>query len=337
MKRARALSLAAVIAVGCTPHPHVPAAPIITAPPLHLAPLGDLAPAGGLVWIVEARPRVFFSDPSLIAALAEVFPERRLDTAAKEQGGLDLRAIDDLVAAGYPGTTLLLAHQVIDPARVEAAFAARVADVEGRAIDRGGDDPRGVLIRAWGARGTGHETVVVFGHEAVGLALGDGARLRAAELFAEDKLKRAQPAWRRPPLDRVADLLGDAPLRAAAPGPFAGAWSAGVGGLLAAATAAGVAVRVEDDGTAQVHGVLTGPWGERAADAQQRLQSSYKTLTDSGLGHLLGLHHPASPPRFISSTDVVGFDVQLQIEPLVRGLADATTTGLQEMMTRPLP
>src|SRR6202034_2890602 len=112
--------------------PQRPAAPPITAPPLHLTPLGDLAPAAGLVWIVEARPRVFFSDPSLIAALAEVLPERDLDTAAKERGVVDAGAVDDLVAAGYPGTTLLLAHQVIDPARVEAAFAARVADVEGR-------------------------------------------------------------------------------------------------------------------------------------------------------------------------------------------------------------
>jgi hypothetical protein len=288
---------------------------------------------------VEARPRVFFSDPTLITALAEVLPERELDAAAKERGGLDLRTIDDLVAAGYPGATILLAHQVVDPPRIEAAFAARVADVEGRAVDRAGDDPRGVLVRTWGARGKSHETLVVLGREAVGLALGDDARLRAAELFAQGKLKRAQPAWRSPPLDRVAELLGDAPPRAAAPGPFDGAWSAGFGGLLAAATAAGLSVRVED-GAAHLRAVLTGPWGDRAPDALRRLHSSYETLTGSGLGRLLGLHHPASPPTFVASPDapdVIAFEVRLEVEPLLRGLADATTTELQDIMKRPLP
>jgi hypothetical protein len=324
------------VAGGCATRPAPPlanAAP--PPPPLHLTPLADLVPAAGLLWIVDVRPRALFSDASLIPALAEALPEGELDAAARARGGLDLRAMDELVAAGYEETTLLLAHEVLDPAKIEAAFAGRVADVEGRAIDRGGDDPRGTLIRTWGSRGRSTEAVVVFGREAAGLALGKDTRLRAAELFAEEKLRKAQPAWRAAPLARMAELLGDAPVRAASPGPFEGAWSKGFGGLLAAATAAGVTARVEN-GAARVSVVLTGGWGARGPEAIDKVRSCYMTLADSGLGRLVGLDHPVSPPTFAATVDSVRVDVRLGIAPLLRGVADATTNQLPDVMRGPI-
>ena len=330
-----ASALLVVLAIGCAdprgkPEPQAPAPA-----PLHLAPLADLAPAGGLVWIADLRPRAIFSEPSLIAPLAEVLPEADLDAMARARGGVDLRAADELVVAGYDGATVLFARQVVDPGKLETAFAERVADVQGRAVDRGGDDPRGIITRVWGGLGRTHETLVVFGREAAGLAIGGDAPLRAAELFAEQRLRRARPAWQAPPLDHIALLLGDAPLRAAAPGPFGGEWSRGVGGLLSAATGAGIAVRPDGDAL-RVDLVLTGAWGDRAAEAEERVRRSYAALVESGLGRLLGLAEPASPPVFSATPDRVTLEVRLRASPLLRGIGDATVTQLEAIMKRPL-
>jgi hypothetical protein len=319
--------------LGCGPHPPA-ATPVAPSPaPLHLAPLADLVPAAGLRWIVDAQPRAFFSNPSVIPALGQLLPGAQLDALARERGGLDLRSIDALVVAGYDTSTLFLAHQFLGPAKLEAAFAKRVADVEGRAIDRRVDDPRGAIVRTWGSLGREHETLVVFGVEAAGLALGSDTPLRAAELFAQSKLRRAEPVWRAAPLDRVTELLGDAPLRAAAPGPFEGVWASGLGGLLAGATAAGGAVGVEGEAL-RVKMVLTGPWGDRAADAEKLLRTSYAQLAGSGPGRLLGLMAPLTGPTFAAAPDSVALEVRLATLPLLRGLADATTTELTDMMRR---
>jgi hypothetical protein len=321
--------LVLVLAMGCAAPPKAP--PPAATTPLHLVPLADLVAAAGLIWIIEAHPRALFMEPGLIPALATVLPEAELDAATKARGGVDVRSVDDLVAAGYPEATVLLAHQVVDPARLEAAFADRVADVQGRAIDRASDDPRGALTRVWGSRGMAHESLVVFGREAVGLALGRDARLRAAELFAEGKLSKARPAWGADPLRKVAELLGEAQLRAAAPGPFDDAWSKGFGGMLGAATGAGVAARPAGD-TLEVRVVLTGPWGDRARDAEGRIRSCYEVLTKSGLGRVLGLDHPEAPPRITSSPDHVQIDVRLRAATLLGGVAEATTLDVEGIM-----
>ncbi len=299
--------------------------------PLHLSPVADLAPAAGLRWLADLRPRALLADPALLGVLIEVLPEAELDAMARARGGVDLRAADELVVAGYDASTLFLAHQVVDPARLEAAFAARVAEVQGRAVDRNADDPRATVTRVWGDRGTKHEALVVFGREAAGLALGAEGPLRAAELFAEERLKRARPAWQAPPLDRVRELLGEAPVRAAAPGPFQGEWTAGLGGLLAAATAAGLAARSEGE-TIHVTLLLLGPWGDRAGEAEDRLKHAYQTLADSGLGRLLGIHDPAAPPAFVATPDALRIEAGLHARELVRGLVDATTAQVDAIL-----
>jgi hypothetical protein len=326
-------ALLLVAAMACATHRAPRVAPP-SPPPLHLTPLADLVPAAGLLWIVDLRPRELFANPALIPALQELFPEAELDLAARDRGGLDLRSMDAFVAAGYDPTTLYLAHQVLEPARIEAAFARRVAEVQGRAIDRTDVDPRGVLVRSWGARGTSKESVVTFGREAAGLALGSDTRLRAAELFAEGRLAEAKPAWRTVPLDRVAELLGDAPVRGAAPGPFEGSWSLGLGGLLATATGAGFAARV-DGAALHLSVVLTGAWADRSPEALARLRGCYEALAHSGLGLLLGLSHPASPPTYASAADHVSLAVGLEVAPLARGLADATVSQLRDIMRSP--
>jgi len=330
----RAVLLLAV--VSCAPHSTTPR-PVAPPPPpaLHLAPLGDLVPAAGLAWIADLRPRVWFADPSLAPLLEGVLPDDLLGDVERASVGLDVRSMEEVVVAKYDKTTLLLAREVLDPVKVEIAFASRVAEVQGRAIDRRADDPRGVVVRDWGMLGKQRQAVVVFGREAAGLALGDDAPLRAAELFAEGRLKRAAPVWRAAPLDRIAALLGDAPLSAAAAGPFDAETARGLDGVLAVATGAGIAASPEG-GTIRVRVAVTGGWGERSAEAREKLRASYVRVVQSGIGHLLGLAQPASEPRFAATDDSVTVDVRVDAAALLHGLADATTAPLREMMGRSL-
>ena len=327
MKRGHVPMLAALV-LGCTPAvPPRPAAP--PAPHLHLTPLADLAPAAGLHWLVDVDPRQLLGQPEVIAALSGVVSEADFDARARVLGGVDVRSATALVVGGYATSTLFLAAQMVDPARVEAAFAAQVADVEGRAIDQGSASVS--VVRVWGASGKDHESVVVFGRQAAGLCLGSDAPLRAAELFAMDKLKRSRPAWRVPPLDRLAELLGDAPLRAAAPGPFVGEWGLGLGGLLASATGAGAAATVEGDAV-RIRAVITGTWGDRAVEAEGRLERAYGLLGATGLGRLLELDRPVAPPVFSATRESLGFELRLRLRPLFVGLRDATATEVHEIM-----
>jgi hypothetical protein len=331
----RGVAAAALLAQACRRPALDPSLPTTLTPTdrpvLQLAPLADLVPAGGLRWLVDARPRAILADATLIPALTRLVPDPELAAQARARGGIDFRASDEMVIAGYDVSTLFLAHQVVDPARVEAAFGGRVAEVQGRAIDRTGTNASDGLIREWGELGRGHETLVIFGVEAVGLARGSEAPIRAAELFAQGRLKRALPAWKAAPLDRLPELLGDAPLRAAAPGPFLGIWSSGLGGLLSAATAAGLSARV-DAGTVHIRVVVTGLWGERAPDAQARLMEGYDRIVASGIGRLLGLDHPVSPPIFARGNDNVTVEVQLQPNVLLDGISAVTSAQLREIM-----
>jgi hypothetical protein len=328
---ARAAALLCLTSCG---HPHAVVSPR-EEPSLHLSPLSDLVALAGLTFVVDARPRALLSHPAVIDALATALPEAELDALARARGGLDVRSMEELSVAGYASTTLLLARQVVDPAKVEAAFTSRVAGVLARTIDSRADDPRAVLVRLVGATGKQHESLVVFGREAVGLALGEEAPLRASERFATGTLRKALPAWRGPPLDQLGAALGDGSLRAAAPGPFTGEWQHALGGLLGSASAIGGAIALDAD-VARLEIVVTGPWGNRAKDAEARLAHAFDAVSTSGLGRLLGLDHPATPVVLSSTPELVRFQVGLLLRPLVKGLFDATSSGIPEML-RALP
>jgi hypothetical protein len=324
---ARAAALLCLTSCG---HPRAVASPR-EEPSLHLSPVSDLVALGGLTFVVDARPRALFSHPAVIDAIATTLPEAELDAMARARGGLDVRSMEELSVAGYASTTLLLAHQVVNPAKVEAAFTTRVAGVFARTIDSRADDPRTVLVRLAGATGKQHESLVIFGREAVGLALGEDAPLRASERFATRTLKKALPAWRGPPLDQLGAALGDGPLRAAAPGPFTGEWEHALGGLLGSASAVGGALTLEAD-VAKIEIVVTGPWGSRAKEAEARMAHAFDAVSASGLGRLLGLDHPATPIVLSSTPELVRFQVGVLIRPLVKGLFDATSSGIPEML-----
>jgi hypothetical protein len=319
---------AGAAAAGCG-NQRVVAAPATAAgPPLKVEPVVDLVAAAGLAWLVEARPSELTASPVLIPAIAAIIPEARFEAFARRHGGVDLRVVRELAVAGYSSSTLSVARVPVVEAHVEAAFAERAAEVEGRAVE-------GEVTRFWGNVGADREQVAVLGHEAVALERGRLGPLRAAVSFAEGRLHRALPALRTDPLAHAATLVGDAPLRGFAPGPFNGEWAAGAGGLLRATTAVAASVRPQPrdpHGAVWLTIVLTGAWGADAGVASERLGSAFRVLADDPLGRLMSVDHPLEGPRLSGSPEALRLDVVLDPLLLARGLHAATDAALAEIL-----
>jgi hypothetical protein len=329
--RALALvTLAALVTLSYAPKAVTPA-PGPPPVPLHLEPACDLAPSAGLEWLIEAKPRAITAIPDLIPALALVVPEARFTTFAATHGGVDARQVQDLCVARYKDALLSLARAPLEPSRVERAFTERVTHAGGRAVDV----PNPPVVRLWGEVNGEPQQVVLFDRELVALEQGRPGPVRAAEAFALGKLKRAAPALRGAALARAAQLLGEAPVRAFAPGPFDGEIAQGLGGLIRASTAiaasadfagppARIALRV----------VLTGAWGNDGPAAAERLAAAAHVVAESPFGRLLGLDHPTTPPRVRTLEDALVLEITVDGAALARGIHDALDAEIVEIMRR---
>ena len=302
-----------------------------TAPALRLDPIVDLVPAAGLVWLIEARAAELFADPALAPAVALVLPPaapRRLRRGAT--GASTSGAIPQLAVAGYGEAILALARTPAAARRASRRpFAARALDVEGRAVEGG-------VTRFWGSIRGDREADRALRRPGRGrLERGHLGPLRAAIYFAQGKLRRALPALRAEPLARTAALLGEAPLRAFAPGPFTGEWAAGLGGLLRATTAmaAAVAPVARPPGVAlRAHVLLAGAWGSDASSAAGRLGAAFQVLANDPLGRLLGIDHPLEEPRVSGDAEALHLEVVLDAGLLARGIHAATDAKIGEVM-----
>ncbi len=325
MIRAGAIAIALAIAA-CGPKV-VPAPREAPPVPLQLERPCDLAPAAGLVWMVEAKPRAIAERADLIPAIALVIPEARFGQFAETNGGIDLRQIQDLCVAEYRETRLSVARTPLDPARVEKAFSERVTKGFGRQIDV--PNPR--VVRLSGEVGGESQQLVVFGRDVAALEQGRPGPVRAAEAFALGKLRRASPALRGPALAHAAQLLGDAPVRAFAPGPFEGDAARGLGGLLRASTAMAAAARFSGP-TIEFRWVVMGAWGHDAPEAGSRLASVVHVIEESPLGRLLGLAHPAVPSRVTTTEDALIVDMSVDAMTFARGMHDALDASVMEIL-----
>lgn len=323
-------ALLGLLLVGCGGAPPKPASPPL--PPLHLRPVSDLAAAAALSWIVDARPRALFANPELVVAVRELFPDARFETFASRHGGVDPRQLDQLVVASYPESTLFLAAGVIDAAKVEAAFVARARAIEGRGIDRK-SDALGTIVRTWGVVNEEREQIAIFGREAIGLEIGKLGPLRAAEAFAQGKLRKASPALRAPPLAAASALLAESPLRVFAPGPFEGDAKNGLGGLLGASTAAAVAADPLDEDKLRLRVALLGAWTAAEAEAAKgRLAAALQRVSSSAIGKLCGLDQPVAGPTVALRDDALIAETVIRMTPLFRGLHAATGASVDEIM-----
>jgi hypothetical protein len=301
---------------------------------LRIEPLTDLVPAAGLVWLLDLRPHELLMNGAVPAAVAEVLPEDRFQAFALRHGGIDPRTAKELIVASYPQATLTMAQVRFDLAHVEAAFAARALSVEGRAVEGG-------VVRTWGTFTPGQdatrEQLAMLGRDAVMLERGHLGPLRAALAFAEGKLHRSLPALRSEPLMSAAALLGNAPARAFAPGPFEGEWASGLGGLLRASTAAAVGMwprEASANGTPSLffRFVLLGAWGDDAPAAAERLRAAFDLLANDPLGKLMGVDHPVEGPRAAGGPDALTLEVSLDAVSLARGLHSATAGTVADIM-----
>ncbi len=345
MRRRDALTiLLGVAAAACGPGVHDPAPPQpAPLPPLPVDAATDLAAAAGLVWLVDLRLRELFASTDLIPAIGVLFPEAHLDRFAATNGGVDLRQLTELCVASYPEATLVVGRGMFDEARLTKAFIDRLDQVDGRAEDHAklaDGRPAAPITRMWGSARRSREQLAVVSREAFVFERGRLGPLAAAEMFAEGKLKRAKPALRTSPLDRVVELLGGssaAPALAFAAGPFTGEQAKGLGGLLAAAFAAGISARPSsgEAGRARldVKVVLTGAWGQSGADAAVRLASELDELAQDPLGRLCGLDRPLAPPKATSTSDALVLDVALDPLAIARGLHDVTEASLADIMS----
>lgn len=322
----RALGALALAACGGNPAVPPPAAQL----PLAIGPLADLVPAAGLGWVVLLEPRAL---AALRPHIHKLFPAPRFALFAARHGGVDPRELDELVLGAYPESTLVLARGTLDPARIEAAFAARAVRIDSRVLDRAGGPDR-AIVRLTGNVGGAKEQLVLFGRGAAGLELGDRglSRLRAAELFLLGRLRRASPAFRSPPLDLCASALGPAPARVFFPGPFTGDAAEGLGGLLRGATSVGVSATPAHANTVAIQCVVLGVEGRDSNAAQARLLATYDTLAASGLGRLCGLDHPQKTPTVSYIDPSLRLEVELDAARIAVGLHEATEATLQELL-----
>jgi hypothetical protein len=322
-------ALLGALASGCAgARPAGPAA--LAERPLDLDPLVDLVPAAGLVWLIDVRPRELRASPSLAAVVMAAAPDERLDAFARRYGGVDVRQADQLAVAALGRATLGLARIPVEPRRVEEAFAARATNVDGRAVERG-------ATRVWGTVGAEREQIATFGREAVGVEFGGLGPLQAAIYFAQGRLKRSLPALRAEPLAAAAARLGEAPLRAFAPGPFDADWARGFGGLLGAATAVAARVRPGEPGpdggpTLRLRLLLMGAWGNDAAAAATRFAASFRVLAEDPLGRLTGLDRPVDGPVATGGPDALALDVALDPVTMSHGVHAVAGAPLGEIL-----
>jgi len=314
-------------------------------PPLHLAPATDLAQGAGLSWLLDLDPRDLSAHAELLPAIDVALPRAELaDITARL--GFDPLSATELVMASYASAegeaTLFLVRGALEPEKLEQSFGARAAVVEGRAVDRAGapdGSGEGAIVRTWGTLRHERAQMATFGRQAAALEVGRFGPLRVAELFAQERLKRASPALHVGPLARAAELLGPgdaAPARAFALGPFEGETAKGLGGLLAASTSAAVAARptmLADRAAFSVVLVLTGGWQEAGAKAADRLAAAFDALSASPLGRLSGLDRPLAPVRVEVLPDALRLTVGLDALALARGARAAMGAEVAEMMS----
>jgi|HubBroStandDraft_6_1064221.scaffolds.fasta_scaffold62853_4 hypothetical protein len=318
--------LGGLVATACAvPRRAVTAAP--AEPAFGLGPIVDMVPAAGLIWLVDARPQELLHSAKLGPALAALWPDERATAFARRYGGVDPRAASQVVVAGFAEATLGLARMPVDAALLEAAFASR-GQITGRSAEHG-------IARVRGTVEGEPEQVAIFGQDGAAIERGQPGPLETAIYFAEGKLKRALPALKADPLSATAARLGDAPLRAFAPGPFDGQAASGLGGLLRATTAVGAAVRPVDakaTGAIRVTLVLLGAWGSDAPDAAVRLGSAFHVLSEDPLGRLMGVNRPIEGPRTAGDEGALTLDAVLDPTAMARGLRDATDATVAQIM-----
>jgi hypothetical protein len=324
---ARALWLATLVgACAAPPAKPAPVAPARPSAPLHRGPLSDFIPAASLRWLVLAKPREILSEPELGPALEQLVSQRRLDAFA-ESSGVDLRQVAHGAVAGFPYATLYLAE-------VPDGVAATARDNFSERLLAGAvtKEPRPHLRRITGVVGQTPETLLTVDERVLAVAVGDPLVAKVAEAFAEERLKNSPSALHGSALSTLPDLASNHTAVLLAPGPFADEWRRAAGGLLESTVALGVALQPIGHGKIAATICLSGAWQDSADAAASRLKDAWVSFVQSSAGHLFALNPVANVH---ASSELLTLDVELEIEPLVRGLKAAVLSDISELLSQP--
>ena len=299
-----------------------PVAPVKAGPTLHDGPLTDYVPAAGLRWLVVARLDELAQSKELAPSLELLFPKRRLD-AFRDGSGIDLRETPEAMAAGFDYATVYAART--DKVSVpEEKFAKRLV------TEPKFGSPQPKLRTITGLVGSTPETLLSFDQRWVLVSVGSRTPIKVATLFASKRLKKTVPALKGAALSDLPDALESAPLRMYAPGPFQGEWARAAGGILASATALGVAAEPGPKQTLRVTIYVAGAWTD--IDDKSRLAAAWHQLSQDPLGRLLALDEPAESPQISGTPELLTLKVRLRAAPMAQGLRAAVVAEVDEIL-----
>jgi hypothetical protein len=311
-------------ASGCSgPAPPPPATVAATIKPVASGKLLDYAPAAGLRWLVVGKPAKLFAEPELSANIALVIPKERMDGFAHSTG---IR-LDRLLAgaiAGYDFGTLYLAEiEGPEAARVRMLFSAKLAE-GGVSKNREG------LHRIVGTTASGGvRALVTVQDRYVAFASGDATLARIAEAYAENRL-RSPTVLHGAGLRELGPRRSDVLASFLAPGPFSGEWGAAAGGVVASAHAVSIDASKGPQGRLRATLTLAGDWDE-VDGALEKLEVAWKELRESPTGRLLGLDEATGLEAKLDLQHLT-LSADLPVGPLARGLRDATSADVREIL-----
>jgi hypothetical protein len=322
---------AAAWITGCgaaPPPPSRPAGP----PPIEIENATHLLALAGLRWLILCRPRDIVSVPWLLSPISTFAPEHRFLRFA-ESTGMDLRQVREAAIGVYAtesgDSSFYLVRHGGDAQTIERAFRRRLTGGMRRSVLESG------ITLVSGTIGASTHVLVVIGRDIAGFQQGGSLSrgpARIAALYAEGKLKRSPTVLAEEPLRSLDARFGDAPFRAFARGPFEGELARGIRGLLAGATAAGIAARPSVREGILVAIAITGDFSTSADAASQALLSEWTRISESSFGHLLGLDQPADRPLPTHGDGAIALAVELDPKKLAAGLAAATMSQVEDIM-----
>ncbi len=325
-----ALILGAVAASACTAKTPEKVEP--PPEPTVVKELASLATSAGLAWLVRAKPRAIAQISFLIPSIAKIIPEERFD-AFKAQSGMDPRQLHEVLFLKYGDALRNAEAQIVrhngDGAALEKKFLARITSDAMHTRDKPD------LVRLFGSIGNHRQGFARIGKDVVMYQQeGDEARgpIAIASLFARGKLTKAPRLLAGEPLASLVARFGEAPVVAAAIGPFPEEWNKAARGLFAVATAVGASARPTARENVGLALALVGNYGRDAAKAAEILKEAWGDLATTSMGHLLGLDHPIEDPITAGNGDVVTLSVELAPARLAEGLRALAAEDLDAIM-----
>jgi len=298
---------------GCTGSAQPPLTPSrFPSPPLLVGSAEEYVPAAGLRWLFAADVAELAARKDLLEVLEPVVPKERLALFGKASG-FELRRIKRLVIAGFDYSTLYVVETEGDNSEIETRFMERLRH------EPLTTHPHPQLTTTTGIAGGAPQRMVRLLNHLVAISVGDPTPARAVEAYARHRLKKSPSVFKGAAFGSLPSSLLNGKLLFFAPGPFKEEWASGALGLFQAALALGARADFQKASELLLSVSLAGSFGHDPA-APDRLLLSWKDVSESSLGHLLGLHEPTVPPRVTQLTDSLRLDVTLRTAPIVAGL-----------------